>query len=87
MRSIFWVSSIATTTAQKCSDFVDDYVYQSITPEVASSEVSGPYEDKYTALLNKTCAAALAEVPVLPSDAAIDFMNAYTNYTGYNCEK
>lgn len=70
-----------------CATFVDDYVYQTAPAAPSPRDAApSPLETKYSALLNKTCAAALSHVPVLPAKDAANFMKAYVNYTGYNSE-
>lgn len=87
--AFFSAFSLQTVLAfdEKCSTFVDDYVYQTVvSAEPLRTSVSAPHADKYSALLNKTCSAALAQAPVLPTAAALNFMNAYTAYDGYTSE-
>tara|TARA_B110000208_G_scaffold10959_1_gene13772 strand:+ start:230 stop:640 length:411 start_codon:yes stop_codon:yes gene_type:complete len=73
-------------TADECAAYVDDHRYQ--TPPVApiSSSSSAPLENKYSALLTKTCSAALTSTPVLPTADVASFMNAYVAYNGSNSE-
>ena len=47
-----------------CAAFVDDYVYQTAPPTTLTTATVSPLETKYSALRNKTCAAALLHVPV-----------------------
>jgi hypothetical protein len=71
---------------QDCATYVDDYVYQTAPESPLLTSRSSPLADKYSALLEATCSAALKGAPVLPTAAAKDFMASYVAYNGTNSE-
>ena len=76
----------ASASLQDCAAFVDDYVYQSAPASPLLTSRSSPLADKYSALLEATCAKALSGSPVLPTADAAAFTNAYTAFNGTNSE-
>ena len=56
--------SIAGVVDDSCAAFVDDYVYQTLPAVPTPALIPSPLENKYSALLNKTCADARSHIPV-----------------------